>query len=80
MIIEIQNLVKRYGDFVAVDDLSFEVEQGEIFGLLGPNGAGKTTTIRVIMDILSPDAGSVTVLGQPPGQAKGQESGLRLLE
>jgi ABC-2 type transport system ATP-binding protein len=72
MIIEIQNLVKRYGDFVAVDDLSFEVEQGEIFGLLGPNGAGKTTTIRVIMDILSPDAGSVTVLGQPPGQAKGR--------
>jgi ABC-2 type transport system ATP-binding protein len=72
MIIEIQNLVKRYGDFVAVHDLSFEVEQGEIFGLLGPNGAGKTTTIRVIMDILSPDAGSVTVLGQPPGQAKGR--------
>jgi ABC-2 type transport system ATP-binding protein len=72
MIIEIQNLVKRYGDFVAVDNLSFEVEQGEIFGLLGPNGAGKTTTIRVIMDILSPDAGSVTVLGQPPGQAKGR--------
>ena len=72
MIIQIQNLVKRYGDVVAVDNLSFEVERGEIFGLLGPNGAGKTTTIRVIMDILSPDAGSVTVLGQPPGQAKGQ--------
>ena len=72
MIIQIQNLVKRYGDVVAVDNLSFEVERGEIFGLLGPNGAGKTTTIRVIMDILNPDAGSVTVLGQPPGQAKGQ--------
>jgi ABC-2 type transport system ATP-binding protein len=72
MIIQIQNLVKRYGDVVAVDNLSFEVEQGEIFGLLGPNGAGKTTTIRVVMDILTPDAGSVTVLGQPPGQAKGQ--------
>jgi len=72
MIIEIQNLVKRYGDFVAVDNLSFEVAQGEIFGLLGPNGAGKTTTIRVIMDILSPDTGNVTVLGQPPGQAKGR--------
>jgi len=72
VIIQIQNLVKRYGDVVAVDDLSFEVEQGEIFGLLGPNGAGKTTTIRVVMDILTPDAGSVTVLGQPPGRAKGQ--------
>jgi len=72
MIIKVQDLVKRYGDVVAVDHLSFEVEQGEIFGLLGPNGAGKTTTIRVIMDILSPDEGSVAVLGQPPGQAKGQ--------
>jgi len=72
MIVRVQNLVKRYGDVVAVDHLSFEVEQGEIFGLLGPNGAGKTTTIRVIMDIIDPDAGSATVLGQPPGQAKGQ--------
>jgi len=72
LIIQIQNLVKRYGDVTAVDDLSFEVEQGEIFGLLGPNGAGKTTTIRVVMDILTPDAGSVAVLGRRPGQAKGQ--------
>ena len=72
MIIQVQDLTKRYGDFTAVDRLSFEVGQGEIFGLLGPNGAGKTTTIRVIMDILSPDAGSVTVLGQPPGQVKGK--------
>ena len=72
MIIHVQNLTKRYGDVVAVDNLSFEVERGEIFGLLGPNGAGKTTTIRVVMDILTPDAGSVTVLGRPPGQAKGQ--------
>lgn len=70
VIISVQNLVKRYGDFVAVNDLSFGVERGEIFGLLGPNGAGKTTTIRVIMDILSPDAGSVTVLGQSPAKAK----------
>jgi len=70
MIIQVRDLVKRYGDVVAVDGLSFEVEQGEIFGLLGPNGAGKTTTIRVIMDILNPDGGSVTVLGQPPGRAK----------
>jgi ABC-2 type transport system ATP-binding protein len=70
MIIQVQDLVKRYGDVVAVDHLSFEVEQGGMFGLLGPNGAGKTTTIRVAMDILNPDAGSVTILGLPPGQAK----------
>ncbi len=69
MIIQVQGLVKRYGDVVAVDHLSFDVEQGEIFGLLGPNGAGKTTTIRVVMDILQPDEGTVQVLGQPPGQA-----------
>jgi ABC-2 type transport system ATP-binding protein len=72
MVICVQDLVKRYGDVVAVDHLSFEVGQGEIFGLLGPNGAGKTTAIRVIMDILQPDGGSVTVLGQPPGRAKAQ--------
>jgi ABC-2 type transport system ATP-binding protein len=72
MIIQIRDLVKRYGDVTAVDHLSFDVEQGEIFGLLGPNGAGKTTTIRVVMDILNPDGGLVTVLGQPPGQAKAQ--------
>lgn len=70
MIIQVEDLVKRYGDFVAVDHLSFKVTQGEIFGLLGPNGAGKTTTIRVIMDILSPDEGRVLILGEPPGQAK----------
>ena len=69
MIIQVQNLVKRYGDVVAVDHLSFEVERGETFGMMGPNGAGKTTTIRVIMDILQPDEGTVRVLGQPPGQA-----------
>jgi len=69
MIIQVQGLVKRYGDVVAVDHLSFEVEHGEMFGLLGPNGAGKTTTIRVVMDILQPDEGTVQVLGQPPGQA-----------
>jgi ABC-2 type transport system ATP-binding protein len=70
MIIQVQNLVKRYGDTVAVDHLSFDVAKGGLFGLLGPNGAGKTTTIRVIMDILQADEGSVLVLGQEPGQAK----------
>jgi ABC-2 type transport system ATP-binding protein len=70
MVILVEDLVKRYGDVVAVDQLSFEVGQGELFGLLGPNGAGKTTTIRIIMDILQPDAGSVRILDQRPGDAK----------
>ncbi|HHS97016.1 MAG TPA: ATP-binding cassette domain-containing protein [Chloroflexi bacterium] len=70
MVIQVEGLVKRYGDIVAVDRLSFEVERGEVFGLLGPNGAGKTTTIRVIMDILRPDEGRVRVLGLPPHEAK----------
>ncbi|NLE46612.1 MAG: ATP-binding cassette domain-containing protein [Chloroflexi bacterium] len=69
MVIRVDNLVKRYGDFLAVDHLSFEVHRGEIFGLLGPNGAGKTTVIRIIMDILQPDEGNATVLGLPVGQA-----------
>ena len=72
MVIQVEHLVKRYGDVVAVDALSFSVEKGEIFGLLGPNGAGKTTTIRVMMDIIQPDDGTVEVLGKPPNQAKDQ--------
>ena len=69
-ILETRNLVKRYNGFTAVDDLSFEVYEGEIFGLLGPNGAGKTTAIRTIMDIFKPDEGTITVLGEPPGVAR----------
>ena len=56
-------LVKRYGDVVAVDGLSFSVNRGECFGLLGPNGAGKTTTIEILEGLLAPDAGDVEVLG-----------------
>ena len=66
----VENLVKQYDDVTAVDDLSFEVYEGEIFGLLGPNGSGKTTTIRTIMDIFKPDSGSVRVLGKPPGASR----------
>src|ERR1051325_9114122 len=47
-IIEVRNLTKKYGDFIAVDNISFEVKQGEIFGILGPNGAGKTTTLEMV--------------------------------
>jgi ABC-2 type transport system ATP-binding protein len=63
--ISVQGVTKRYGSFTAVSDLSFEVRCGEIFSVLGPNGAGKTTTIRMILDILKPDTGSISVLGGP---------------
>jgi ABC-2 type transport system ATP-binding protein len=62
--ISAQGLTKLYGSFVAVDDVSFDVEPGEVFALLGPNGAGKTTLIRMLMDITRPDTGSVLVLGK----------------
>ena len=58
-ILQIQNLCKRYGDHLAVDDISFSVPRGSVFGLLGPNGAGKTTTIRMIMRIIASDSGTV---------------------
>ncbi|MBC8369784.1 MAG: ATP-binding cassette domain-containing protein [Planctomycetes bacterium] len=61
--LKLDNLVKRYGDFTAVSDLSLEVPQGSIYGFLGPNGAGKTTTIRMILDIVKPTTGSLTILG-----------------
>jgi ABC-2 type transport system ATP-binding protein len=63
-------LTKDYGRHRAVDDLTFEVRPGEIFGLLGPNGAGKTTTIRMALDIIKPTSGSVEVLGGPMTEAK----------
>jgi len=63
--IKVEHISKNYGDFRAVDDLSFEVYRGEIFAMLGPNGSGKTTTMRMILDILKPDTGSIAVLGGP---------------
>jgi ABC-2 type transport system ATP-binding protein len=64
-VISISHVTKRFEGHVAVRDLSFEVPQGGIFGLLGPNGAGKSTTIRMIMNVITPDEGSITVMGQP---------------
>ena len=61
--IEVDGLVKRYGDFAAVDGISFDVEPGEIFGFLGPNGAGKSTTIKMLCTLAEPTAGSATVAG-----------------
>ncbi len=60
----LEGITKHFGDFVAVDDLSFDVRRGEIFGFLGPNGSGKSTTIRMICGILEPTQGSVRVLGK----------------
>ena len=68
--IEVRNISKTFGQTRAVDDATFEVNGGEIFGLLGPNGAGKTTTIRIILDIFKPDSGTVSVLGGPMTEEK----------
>jgi ABC-2 type transport system ATP-binding protein len=67
--IEIRNVVKCYEGHVAVRDLSLRVPRGTVYGLLGPNGAGKTTTIRMIMNIIAPDAGEIRVLGGPSNDA-----------
>jgi ABC-2 type transport system ATP-binding protein len=65
-VIDVQNLHKTYGDTVAVDDVSFTVHEGEIFGILGPNGAGKTTTVECIEGLRAPDSGQISVLGLDP--------------
>ncbi len=68
--VELSHISKSFGAVKAVDDVSFTVEKGEIFGLLGPNGAGKTTAIRVTLDIFKPENGSVSILGGPMEEAK----------
>jgi ABC-2 type transport system ATP-binding protein len=71
-VIEVRQLHKRYGETVAVDDISFEVQRGEIFGILGPNGAGKTTTVECIEGLRNPDRGTVSVLGLDPGRDRAE--------
>ena len=63
LVIEVRNLVKKFGDFTAVDRVSFAVQRGEVVGYLGPNGSGKTTTMRLLLGLLRPSEGSATVLG-----------------
>ena len=67
-ILQVENLVKRYGDLEAVRGVSFSVEEGEVFGLLGPNGAGKTSTVEVLEGLRTRDGGSVSVCGLDPQQ------------
>jgi ABC-2 type transport system ATP-binding protein len=67
--VEVNHIVKSFADQAVVDDLSFSIARGEMFGLIGPNGAGKTTTIRMMMDIIKPDAGEVTILGERLSEA-----------
>ncbi len=64
MIVEIKNLVKRYGDFTAVDHLDLQIKKGEIFGLLGPNGSGKSTTINCLLSLLKIDKGEIKIFGK----------------
>ena len=74
VVIEAKHLTKRFGDFAATDDVSFEVRRGEIYGLLGPNGAGKSTTFKMLCGLLTPTAGEANVLGyslkRSPGEAR----------
>jgi ABC-2 type transport system ATP-binding protein len=82
-VIEVSNLHKRYGGTVAVDDVSFTVEEGEIFGILGPNGAGKTTTVECVEGLRTPDRGQISVLGLDPKRdrdALRQSVGVQLQE
>ena len=67
-----QNLVKRFGDFTAVNDISFEVPKGEIFAFLGPNGAGKTTTIKMLTTLLPPTSGSLELNGLDPARQQNE--------
>lgn len=65
-VIQVRDFRKTYGDFVAVDGISFDVQQGEIFGLLGPNGAGKTSTLESLEGLRTPDGGSLQLMGIDP--------------
>lgn len=68
--VEVRDLVKEFNGFRALNGVTFEVEEGEVFGLVGPNGAGKTTTFRIIVGLLTPTAGLVRVLGHEPSNLK----------
>lgn len=66
VVISMQNVTKRFGKTVALNDLSFKVKKGQIHGFLGPNGAGKSTAIRVLLGLLKKDSGDMTIFGKDP--------------
>jgi len=74
-ILKLDHVVKRFGDFTAVSDLSFDVPEGGIFGFLGGNGAGKTTSLRMALDIIRPTSGSIEILGRKPGRENAAQIG-----
>lgn len=74
-ILKLDHVVKRFGDFTAVNDLTFEVAEGGIFGFLGGNGAGKTTSLRMALDIIRPTSGAIEILGRKPGRENAAEIG-----
>jgi len=74
-ILKLDHVVKRFGEFTAVNDLSFEVPEGGIFGFLGGNGAGKTTSLRMALDIIRPTSGAIEILGRKPGRENASQIG-----
>lgn len=74
-ILTLDHVVKRFGDFTAVNDLSFSVPEGGLFGFLGGNGAGKTTSLRMALDIIRPTSGKIEILGRAPGRENASEIG-----
>src|SRR6187455_1400427 len=74
-VLTLDHVVKRFGGFTAVDDVSFSVSEGGVFGFLGGNGAGKTTSLRMALDILRPSSGRIDILGSPPSREHAREIG-----
>lgn len=76
-IIEVKNLIKKFNDFTAVDNISFNVQKGSVFAFLGPNGAGKTTTIKMLTTLLEPTSGEILVNGHTPFGTNAEEDAVR---
>jgi ABC-2 type transport system ATP-binding protein len=72
MLLEVENLNKTFGEFRAVDNVSFAIERGEIVGMLGPNGAGKTTTIHMILGLITPTSGRISIFGKSMATHRGE--------